>query len=1046
MMARAATSTELLYFRSHGQVSKLYLAFPQPAIVFKAQINDPLIGKDMKVSILYDTPGSWDYHDILPGMTLLVGSSDEGYDLGIARIRKEADGTKIYIGEESEVRLADNKYLTVLDDYQLWARHKYEQGGTTPVDFMDYDIAYIPGSTGQHSALDPVPIMGPDRVLWFQGTLGGGNTISTILDGSASYCLGSTIEAYPDGFLWTASAGSFDDVTLDKPTWTGDAPGTVRISCTVTAANGKSFTGYRVIVVFDDTALPVNAFQLNSCTGEYETGGWNYKVTLYDSAALPQVRDRAQCILFARDWYDDITNLTSNAISFDAATKKIQKTSGLNVFTKGAIVKVSGSTSNDGEYVVITSNTAYLVVDKNLINESAGADVTIQVLHGQTEISIGPVPGCENIICTGWISKEDLYFDILGGRAEFTVYGPYFWLNQMMGFISGLRHSETDPDNWNYVLDLTVDKGLWDLLHWRCTATAMMDVFLTGSTQLVPTMESLSVGSLWEQIKEQARTTLLAVCCCDRYGRLFIEVDGQLIPAADRITSPFPLVMTVESYDRNGELEVERVTVPAIGQTDLSGVWFDGVTGYAIRAMASGHIVNRYGDVEVLDKLIMEDQAHCNELAALELAKQINPYPKSTIKIAENMRLVDICPRQQLFIVTDSDQNPRQIEVSNNAFPRRIQIAQDGKYGFISLTVESETETTSTGINVVQGEIPVTTNPPDETPPINFQPWFPILPLIPPIAPIPIPPVPTDTGPCGDDSPKTGPFVAGWDKSYLSGDPAAPAGSNIAHMWMRGIIRAASATNQTVLTFRMGNTGNSWQFIRVYGIDSGGGRVATGLVGVSPDSYDFPSGAPNYNQVIVTVTFALASATPIAGFEIELEQGYDIVPIGCEIDSATVDSTSGWTGWGSGNPCGATLTNVLDDHANGHMQYAFEVNHVAGVLWGDKAAWAINWHSPVGSDGSTLVRISTAVYSGGDSDGPHLGPSYEEGVHPVISNHIYTLSASGVAVNVPWWAEDSAPGTTWHWLGTIDMWYGGVTTTFRTLTLGTGSVVNLCPA
>lgn len=617
-MARVATDAEKAYFRTDGQHSQLYLAFPQPAIVFKARVNKIAIVKDMIIEVPYDTVTYGAYTSIVPNMTLLVGSAEGGHDLGIARIRKAATSTMLYIGETSEVKFADNVYLTVIDEYGLWPRHKYVQAGPAHVDYMDRDIAY----TDQHSLLDPVPVLGPDRVLFYQGTLGGANTIVTTMDGSGSYCLGSSISAY----LWTApGASATSGLTTATPTFTYNAPGTYRITCKVTAANGKYFTGRRTIVVYDNTAQPVSDFRLSSCSGDYEGGGWNFKVTMYDNAALGLVRDRARVILFARDWY------------------------------------------------------------------------------GNTELSIGPIAGCENIIASGWIDKEDLNLDIDGGTAEFTAYGPNHWLNQMEGFISGLRHSETAPTEWNYMLDLTIDKGLWDLLHWRTTATVIMDIILTGSAQLVPTMESATIGSLWEQLVGMANTTILAVACCDRYGRLFVEVNGQYVPLVDRA---FVNVMTIESYDRIGEIELERVTVEPVSMIDLSGVWFDGVTGHAVRALASGHIFNRYGKVEIIDKLIIADQAHSNELAALVLAQRINEYPSMRIELASNMRLIDICPQQQLFITTATDMNPREITVSNNVFVRSVSFMLDDKNKSISVEVDGEPETTEV-VNSVPGTIPL---------------------------------------------------------------------------------------------------------------------------------------------------------------------------------------------------------------------------------------------------------------------------------------------------------------------------------------------------
>jgi hypothetical protein len=830
MIINAATAKELEYFRTDGQHSQLYLAFPQPAIVFKALVNNVAIKNDMITSIPYDTVTFGLYSNIIPDMTLLVGSDDGECDLGIARIRKVpvAEGV-LYIGETSEVKFADNMYLTVIDEYGLWPRHKYVQSGPTHVDFMDFDIAY----TDQHSLLDPVPVLGPDVVLDYHGILGEGNTISITRDGSGSYCLGSSIKPDPDGHAWTApTASATSGLNTATPSFTFNTPGTHRITDDVTAANGKHFVGRRIVMVFDDTFRPVSDFKLSSCSGDFTDGGWEFKVTMYDNAARGLIRDRAQVILFARDWY------------------------------------------------------------------------------GDTEKSIGPVSGSENIMASGWIDKEDLNLDIKGGTAKFTVHGPHYWLGKMEGFISGLRHSETAPTEWNYMLDLTVDKGLWDLLHWKTTATVMMDIILTGVVQLIPTMESVSIGSLWEQLTGMAYSTMLATACCDRYGRLFVEINGQYVPRDER---NFTNVMTVEAYDRTGEIELEHVTVQPVSLIDLSGVWYDGVTGHAVRALAPGHIMGRYGQEEPVDKLILADQGRCNELAALVLAQRNNEYPKMSIVLASNMRLIDICPQQQLYVVTSTDLNPREVIVSNNIFVRSISFVFDDKSQSISVEVDGQPETVEI-VNVVPGDIPIPLYPPP-IPPIPWvpPPFPPILPPVPPIPPIP-PPIPPPPGDCVDSTGVNGPFTVSWDRVWIDGNPATPE-TRSARAWFSCTIRSTSgALWPTRLEITVGSTGPGYQHLHIYGIDKSEARIATGTLTLVTYTED-------YKTFFFDATFDLAGPLTVAGFELTIDEGYDTV--GAEFDLDKLVEYQPVSGVYIGGTGQAEITDVMSHTVMASNQIVF---------------------------------------------------------------------------------------------------------------------------
>ena len=646
MAIRVASVSELAYFRTNGQWSRLYLAFPKPATVFRALVNQVTIDNNMIADITYDNVSSGTFNDILPDMTLLVGSTYGARDLGVARIRKACSSTQLFIGNTSEIRFANNMYLTVIDEYGIFPRIKYVASGTDHIDYMDHDVAY----SSQHKTLDPVPVLGPDRVLFYQGTLGGAVTISAYPDASESYCLGSTISAY----LWTApGASTTANLATATPTLTYNSPGTYRISCLVTATNGKTFTGKRTIVVYDDTDLPVTDFTLQSCSGDYTSGGWQFKINMYDSAALSLLQDRSRVILFSRDWY------------------------------------------------------------------------------GDTEISIGQVAGCENIIASGWIAKEDLTLDVNGGIASFTAYGPHYWLGIIQEFISGIFDSATDPTEWNYMLDLTVDKGVWDILHWKTTCTRMMDVVLGDGSQVEPVSEVSSIGSTWEQIKS-LYTHILAQPCCDRYGRMFCNINGQYVPLGDRA---FTNVMTVQAYDRIGEIELERQVTPAVSAIDLTGVYYAGHTGYGVRGLAPGHRMGTHGSIESIEKILVADQAHCTELAGLILAQRNNEFPSMNIELVGNIKLIDICPTQQIHVVTATDQNPREVTVSNSVFPRNITHKWNSKSSSFSVDVKCEPEVTFVP-NTVTGVIPTKPDDPDDYDPIVYPPitW-------PEIPPIDFPPI-----------------------------------------------------------------------------------------------------------------------------------------------------------------------------------------------------------------------------------------------------------------------------------------------------------------
>jgi hypothetical protein len=79
------------------------------------------------------------------------------------------------------------------------------------------------------------------------------------------------------------------------------------MDCVVTRDYGgghvKTSEGSRYVVVFDENNMPYTEFTLDECGGSREEQGWRFRITMHADAEQSKVRERAMCVLFARDWY-----------------------------------------------------------------------------------------------------------------------------------------------------------------------------------------------------------------------------------------------------------------------------------------------------------------------------------------------------------------------------------------------------------------------------------------------------------------------------------------------------------------------------------------------------------------------------------------------------------------------------------------------------------------------------------------------------------------------------------------------------------------------
>ena len=120
-IARAATSPELALYRSPGKKSKYYAAIYQPRVIYTARVNQVFTGWDGIMQVTFDG-GSGTLANVVPDMLCYVGTTAGARDIGFVRVRS-IDATHIYFDQYSGIKLQDNYYLTIVDEFRLLQRH-----------------------------------------------------------------------------------------------------------------------------------------------------------------------------------------------------------------------------------------------------------------------------------------------------------------------------------------------------------------------------------------------------------------------------------------------------------------------------------------------------------------------------------------------------------------------------------------------------------------------------------------------------------------------------------------------------------------------------------------------------------------------------------------------------------------------------------------------------------------------------------------------------------------------------------------------------------
>lgn len=243
---------------------RAYLYIDRPEVVFAARVNQASFTYPL-AQVTFDGVTTGAYTDVLPGFTVLFGSSAGADDLGRQRVRKDPTSTILYIGESSqgdhdgEVDLADNVYITVLNERRVWTiPPRYDKD--TKIAYKDYEIEVDSG--GRNYATHPGPkanggawrvaLVDPDTDLAtfdFSDLSLAATPLSTIA---------SRVWDVKDG---TITVGTSADADITATFGLGRR----YVELTVTDSNGHTHTQYILVVALSLTDITWKPIQIFEC-------------------------------------------------------------------------------------------------------------------------------------------------------------------------------------------------------------------------------------------------------------------------------------------------------------------------------------------------------------------------------------------------------------------------------------------------------------------------------------------------------------------------------------------------------------------------------------------------------------------------------------------------------------------------------------------------------------------------------------------------------------------------------------------------------------
>lgn len=292
----AMTSAERAEVASEKQSSRLFAILSRPEPVFKCRINQVFTTHDKVYAFAYDTVTLGSAAAVAYGMTVYLGSADGGWNRGITHVRKTPAGGMFFVGEGSECAYANDLYVTVVNDWGIWAEHfRMNTAGTY---YMRHDIPY----SNQHASPDPVVNIGPDRAKPYTGS-----PVTFYFDAARSWVISGALASC----VWSAPGSSSIRTATDsgapsanRGEITFPAPGRYIVSCKITTNTGANRTAYREVYVYNADML-TEIESLESLSGSQSAGGWEAAITLATSlpASLPE---RAKLLIVAEERFGGV--------------------------------------------------------------------------------------------------------------------------------------------------------------------------------------------------------------------------------------------------------------------------------------------------------------------------------------------------------------------------------------------------------------------------------------------------------------------------------------------------------------------------------------------------------------------------------------------------------------------------------------------------------------------------------------------------------------------------------------------------------------------
>lgn len=313
-----------------------------------------------------------------------------------------------------------------------------------------------------------------------------------------------------------------------------------------------------------------------------------------------------------------------------------------------------------------------------------------------------------NVLFAGYIVRESIDKNRAAGSVTFEAVTVEALLMEKLGFSISLTDVSSPTKWWEYK-NLTVPRAIHHLWYWHSTLFNIADVLIENNTTRLPAVDDFTQGNLYEAADVfGAQHGIFSHVCCSADGRVYVEIDVQMLNDASRAAKT--TVMEITEQDRRDEddFTLVRQPVPRVAFAMLSGVTYDGSTTTPIIAKFPGEVPLTDGASELsLERQVLASQTDANERVGRAMAIANASLVDGRVKFAGNYSFVDVVPQQWYTITIASNDTKRGLVLTNyKMVPRQVSFNYDMASGVLLPDVVFELE--ANGDDGIAGQFPTT--------------------------------------------------------------------------------------------------------------------------------------------------------------------------------------------------------------------------------------------------------------------------------------------------------------------------------------------------